>query len=546
MRSQQSASNARHLSAPFLVRPGVSILAPSYRDRSALRVTIAAAAFLFCYADVLTQLIRQWSDNSTYSYGFAVPLIAGYIVWQRWPELRSVARTPETLAGTFLIVAGALMLVIGRVGGLMALQGISLLLTLAGVVLLLAGREILRRLRFPIAYLVMMLPIWGVFIAWLQLPGQRAAATMATSLLRAVGIPALHQGTTIVLPTISLQVMPECSGINQLIALTIMALPAAYLWIPGRLRRLIFVAAAIVLGYLSNALRVAILGWLTNRQLPVGDPHSALHLAPGFVSIALAYVVLGILLPHLSRGRGADHGHASPTVPTVCGRRVVRRPWAEALAISIMTAAGASPLIAMPIDAGRTDARISLPTQFSEWSMVTSTDAASARFAGFDETLLGTYHTPTGERRFSGVDEEFLRTYRSSSGAEVEIYVGYYRHQAEGKELSGDVAHALQRIAGTVQVSDDSGRVAVSEVIQQLGDTYRGVVFWYDINGRIVSSIYKAKLFTLWGALAHRRTNGAVVMVAWRGPGGASGTRARLDALAFCRALLSSPNDIVP
>ena len=39
------------------------------------------------------------------------------------------------------------------------------------------------------------------------------------------------------------------------------------------------------------------------------------------------------------------------------------------------------------------------------------------------------------------------------------------------------------------------------------------VLFWYDINARVLSSNLSAKAATIWDALTRRRTNGALVMV---------------------------------
>ena len=39
------------------------------------------------------------------------------------------------------------------------------------------------------------------------------------------------------------------------------------------------------------------------------------------------------------------------------------------------------------------------------------------------------------------------------------------------------------------------------------------VLFWYDLNGRIITNKYRVKLFTALDGLFYRRTNGAFVIV---------------------------------
>ena len=53
------------------------------------------------------------------------------------------------------------------------------------------------------------------------------------------------------------------------------------------------------------------------------------------------------------------------------------------------------------------------------------------------------------------------------------------------------------------------------------------MLFWYDVNGRIVADFYRLKSYTIWDAVTRRRTNGAVVMIAWDGPAGAESEAAR-------------------
>jgi len=508
-------------------------------------VALVGVVFIACYIDAFGQLTRQWFENSVYSYGFLVPLISAYIAWVRWPAVKCSPRHPEYFWGAALIVDSMVMLTAGRLAALMSLEYLSLLVCLAGLVLLFLGRAALRALWFPIAYLLCMMPVWDVLLSRLQLPAQRAAATIATELLRVLGTPAFRSDTMIVLPSVSLEVLPECSGLNQLIALTVMAVPAAVLWIGGRVRQLMFVMVAIVLAYVSNGLRVFILGWLSSRSIPVSDPSSATHLVPGFVAISVAYLVLWTLLNRLARDR--EPAAAAPA-PSSRPRAipVVRRPWVEVSAIALLVLGAASHLIAVPPREPSSALAGAVPAALADWTEYATLDPSAAGFPGFDETLLGTYHTPTGERRFMDVDDELRRTYRSTWGTQVEMYIGYYRRQSNGRELAGDVAHALQRKGVAVQLKQDSETVVVNEVVQHGADADRGVVFWYDINGRTVSNIYEAKLYTLWDLLTRRRTSGAVIMVAWRGATGSPARQARLDALAFCQALLSFPNDIVP
>ena len=46
-----------------------------------------AVLLSICYAPVLWRLVKQWNDDEDMGHGFFVPVIAGYIAWQRRNEL---------------------------------------------------------------------------------------------------------------------------------------------------------------------------------------------------------------------------------------------------------------------------------------------------------------------------------------------------------------------------------------------------------------------------------------------------------------------------
>src|SRR5271157_4456615 len=81
------------------------------------RVPWAAIAWIalplaICYASVLQRLVAQWWNDPDMGHGFFVPLVAGYIVWQRRAELLSIEARP-TWWGLLLVVWGGLQLLIG-------------------------------------------------------------------------------------------------------------------------------------------------------------------------------------------------------------------------------------------------------------------------------------------------------------------------------------------------------------------------------------------------------------------------------------------------
>lgn len=517
--------------------------------RSAHHLTTAAvatAAFGICYAGVIASLVDTWSTDYLYSYGFAVPFIAAYIVWTRSHESPATPGAPDYAFGVPVTLAGVAMLVIGRLGTLTGLEQASLVVTLTGLLLLLFGRDIVRRHWFAVAYLLLMIPIWSVPISRLQDPSRLLSARIAVNLLDLIGLPVLREGTNIILPSQTLSVLLECSGVNQLIAVTAMVLPAAYLWLNSITRRVAIVLLAVGITYLGNGFRIALIGWLAAKGLGDGDMNGSgpIHLLQGLGVSALEYLVIGGCFSLFSTSNPAAHQRPGVGTrvlpPAVFSPRRERRVWLDLAILLVMLGAGGSQLSARQLEVHLREDLGSLKSRIDDWTIEIGPPSMAVRFPSIDDDLVnvGRYPSRTGERRFSAVDQELVRVYRNSSGNRVQLYVGYYHRQEEGKELTGDAGAALAIAASPLTLTTASRTLELNEIIRAQAGTRRGVLYWYDINGRLVSDFYRLKSYTIWDAVTRRRSNGAVVMIAWDEAAGAQSETAREHAIEFARALL--------
>src|SRR5438874_13765190 len=74
-----------------------------------------AALLILCYAPVLYRLVMQWKNDEDMGHGFFVPIIAGYIIWQRRFQLAKLKPEPNYW-GLLLIFWGGLQLMLGTLG----------------------------------------------------------------------------------------------------------------------------------------------------------------------------------------------------------------------------------------------------------------------------------------------------------------------------------------------------------------------------------------------------------------------------------------------
>jgi EpsI family protein len=446
---------------------------------------------------------------------------------------------PDYALGIPLALLAGILLIVGRLGALVTVQGISLIIALAALVLVLFGRPVFRALSFPIIYLFLMVPIWDYPIAQLQEPSRLLSSQIATGLLDLTGVPALREGTIIALPKITLDVLRECSGVNQLIVIIAVALPAAYLFLQGFARRALLLGLAVIVAYLSNGFRIAMVGFLAEQGLGSGDLQE-LHLLEGLVVASAGYLLLGACIALLLKTQKSDGSQDDLTVPTLPAERspFVRRTWLDMTVLVALLVGASHGYLFKPVDVGLGSALGSLPVRFGEWTVDMNHQPLSVHFPAIDDELVDAYPTSSGERRFMGLDDEIVRTYRTSTGERVRLYVGYHRYQREGKELTGEASHDLERVASRVALDVGSRTFEVNEVVQRDGQASRGIFYWYHLNDRVVADTYLAKAYSVWDGLTRRRTNGAVIMVGWDCPADCEREASRQEAIGFVRAIL--------
>jgi EpsI family protein len=510
--------------------------------KTALALTIAALAG--CYGAVIAGLAYTWVTSAVYSYGLAVLPIAAYMVWTKSNHLRSLPPTPDYVLGLPVVALGLSVLAAGHIALLTSLQQASLVITAAGLILLLFGRATFACLWFPLAYVTLSFPIWDAPIGWLQPPSQWLSGRIAVGLLQSIGTPAVQEGNLIALRTVTLDVLRECSGVNQLLAVVAMALPAGFMFLSGFVRHVTLVGISIVCAYLSNGARIALVGYMAVRGLSDGDLRG-LHLFQGLLVSALCYgVIIGCFSLLATKQPSAKSEESTGGDASVAARsRQVLLEWATCVAV--ITAGIALPRF------HTADVRLdgdlqAFPAQIGEWSV--ELQPRPGRFPALDDELVQAYPSPQGEHRFVALDDELVRAYRSASGQQVRLYIGYHRSQKEGKELAGEASHLLNAAstATPIQLRWGSQTGELGEVVRAGRSGTRGVLYWFDLNGRVVCDMFRAKKYMVWDALTRRRSNAGVVMIEWESPSRADAEASRLKALAFAQSILELLPHFIP
>jgi exosortase len=261
------------------------------------------------YHQVLFRLGVQWYQDPDYSHGFLVPLLAAYFVWERRQRLLALPIVPSVW-GAGLLGLGLVMLIIGSVGAELYLQRTSLLVVLAGLVLLVLGREFLRVLAFPIVFLVFMVPLPAIVVNAVAFPLQMFAAKTAAFCLYNFGIPVLREGNVIFLSGTALEVAEACSGIRSLQALLALGTVYAYFTLPEMWKRWALVLLSVPIAIAANAFRVTGTGILA-QYWGAEAAEGFYHTFSGLVIFVVAFALLlgaGAVLSRIGQRSGARGG----------------------------------------------------------------------------------------------------------------------------------------------------------------------------------------------------------------------------------------------
>jgi exosortase len=243
-----------------------------------------AVLLAYLYYPVMRGLVAQWSIDTTFGYGFFIPWVAAYLMWDRRREFAAITPQPSWW-GYLVLVAGLAALVIGRVGGIALVERGSLLIVLFGLFLFLGGWRMSRCAAFPLAFLALMIPVPLGILGMLTWPLQLLTARFATEVLQLLGYPVFLQGIYIDLPAVRLEVADACSGFHSILSLGATGVLLAYITQERGSNRILLVASVVPIAIASNLIRVT-------SNILLGMYEGEFHLVSGLVVFGVATTFL--------------------------------------------------------------------------------------------------------------------------------------------------------------------------------------------------------------------------------------------------------------
>jgi exosortase len=252
------------------------------------------AALVGLYAHVLPGWLKDLWRDPNYSHAYIVPIISGFVIWQRRRALIALP-IQGSWRGVLPLLAGVAAVIVGDISASQFLMRISLIIVLAGLVLFHFGSAVLRRLAFPLSFLVFLVPMPLFFIYAITARLQHLAAWSGAWALDLLGVAVFLEGNVIQLRSLALGVTEACSGIRSLMTLVALGVAWAHLMLPRFWMQVVLVTSVVPIAIAANAGRIVMTG-LVGQSFGVEYAEGFFHFFSGWLVFIVA--LLGLLGVH--------------------------------------------------------------------------------------------------------------------------------------------------------------------------------------------------------------------------------------------------------
>ena len=257
------------------------------------------AALLITYWGVLSGLVNDWYTDDNYSHGFFIIPLAAFFAWERRAKFTAAPIAPSWF-GLIIVALSLMMLVGGLLGAELFLSRVSVIGVLTGAILFLYGWQRLRVVAFPLAFLLLMVPLPALIFNKIAFPLQLLASNVGESTIDALEIPILREGNILILANAKLEVAEACSGIRSLVSLFTLGIVFGYFVDPRPWVRVVIALSAVPVAILANGLRVASAGVAAHNFGSAGV-EGIFHEFSGWVVFVVAFLMMLALQRLLQR-----------------------------------------------------------------------------------------------------------------------------------------------------------------------------------------------------------------------------------------------------
>lgn len=464
-------------------------------------VILALAVFIGTLAlhyQTTWSMISIWLRSDTFAHGFLILPISAWLVWDKRQDLINLTPKPEYRALVVLFGAGFLWL-LGNIVDALVVQQLALVVMLISGLWMVLGNQVCLAILFPLLFLLFAVPMGEELVPSLM----EFTADFTVKLIQITGIPVYREGLFFSLPSGEWSVVEACSGIRYLIASITLGSLFAYLTYSSMTKRLIFMAAAIIVPIFANGMRayiIVMLGHFSDMTVAVGVD----HLIYGWVFFGIVMLILfsiGAIWrdPEEHSPMASDNVDMAALVSQNSTAGFWRAGAVTLLVVSFWPLASFGLNQYQPAKAS---SPVQAPVGTNGWQRI--------------EKQVWAW-----EPEIIGADSVALQFYRKGD-AVVSLSLWQFLNQKQGTELVSSQNHLLKkdetmwRSVGTKNTRAMLNDEAVT--LEQSHLKGRGIQLlawrWYRVGSEYTANNYAAKLLEAKARLTFGRRDGAIIILA--------------------------------
>ena len=490
----------------------------------------------------LGKMVEAWLGSAEYSHAILIPFITGFLIWQRKDVLERIS-FQGSWGGLAVVAVGCGLLLLGRLSALLVVQQYALLIVVYGLVLGLAGWQVVKLLGMPLLLLLFMVPLPQFLMQSFSAQLQLISSQLGVALIRLLGISVYLEGNVIDLGSYKLEVAEACSGLRYLFPLMTIGLILAYFYQAPAWKRAFIFFSSIPITIFMNSFRVGAIGVLVEFWGP-GMARGFVHQAEGWVVFMASLGVLLLEINLLSR-IGRDRrpwrdlmGLGFPEPVPAGTRRIVHplsRPLLASAALLAVLATGMA-LVPKRVEAAPSRAMFSaFPDQIGAWQG----------------------HRTVLDREFLDalkLDDYIVADYSRPGAGTVNFYAAWYNSQAAGESVHSPrscIPGGGWRIAEFGQSELPALRIygqplRVNRAVIEYGSQRQLVYYWFMQRGRILTNEYLVKWYLFQDSIVQHRSDGALVRFVLPLKAGQAPQEADAELQAFIGAVAPHLDAYIP
>ena len=231
-------------------------------------------------------LIDKSQNENLFSTATLTWLTIGSLLWDRRKKLILESDTASTFVGMALVV----LTIIRNLTTTDSSLRLFPLIAGVGVILIASGFKSLKSYGKEIILLSLLLFLRLVTIVLNAFDLPLLTAKVSAFMLWFVGFDVVRQGVVIALPTGRVEVYGACSGVESIVLMLCIAILFFFLISISHWQKAICIAIAVVIGFMINAFRVALLAFFVDVQQPKAFEYW--HSSDGSLSFAIISVFM--------------------------------------------------------------------------------------------------------------------------------------------------------------------------------------------------------------------------------------------------------------